>query len=323
LWEKKLNFLLADQEMTILQYEISNTGDVYILTKDEVREKRNKCEWCLPYDFTLVNVSTDGNVQKVKIDVGEDYAKHARMHVDKKGNVFVLGYFTEKEKRDVLRLEHGIFFNKYNSNGEILIQQRHRWEEDFYTKLKEEHHFKNGSYARSDGFYVNDISVDYERKSMTLISEHCYKIIQKSYDGRSKETTRYEYSHANHLIIPSFDFDGNLKWTSCIEKESDTSFFRGNTISIGQDGDLYLIFNDKKTRKERSKINAKNKFGDTFTDFARINSTGEVDMRKIILNSQETGIYFSPHNSSYIGNGMILLFGRDNKSARHGLLKLP
>ena len=333
LWEKKLDSPLADNNMTILQYEISNAGDVYILSKDKVREKQNKCRWCPLYDFTLTKVSNDGNVQKVKIDLGEDYAKHTRIHIDKDGNILVLGYFTERKKRDVLRLEHGIFFNKYDSNGEILMQKRHRWEDDFYTKLEEEYNFQKISRTSSDGFYINDVNVDYKRKSITLISEHLFQVVERrvtntrGVDGRTgsnrRETSTQVSNYATYLIIPSLGFDGNLKWTSFIERESYNSSFRGNTISNSQDGYIYLIFDDKKTKEERSKEVVKNKFFDTFTDFVRINSEGEIDIRETIFNSQETGLYFDPHNSDCIGSEIILLFCRNRKSARHGLLKLP
>ncbi|MFT6002341.1 MAG: hypothetical protein ACI95T_001101 [Flavobacteriales bacterium] len=333
LWEKKLDSPLADKNMTILQYEVSNAGDVYILSKDKVRERSNKCRWCPLYDFTLIKVSSDGNVQKVKIDLGENYAKHARIHIDKEGNILVLGYFTERKKRDVLRLEHGMFFNKYDSNGEILMQKRHRWEDDFYTKLKEEYDFRDNSRASSDGFYIDDINVDYTRKSITLISEHLYQIEERSttntrgVDGRTgsnrRETNTQISNYARYLIIPSFDFDGNLKWTSFIERESYNPSFRGNTISYSQDGYIYLIFDDQKTDEERSKEVSKKKFFDTFTDFARINPEGEVDIRETIFNSQETEVYFVPYDSGYIGNGMMLLFCKNRKGAKHGLLLLP
>jgi len=318
IWEKKIDFSMADKDMVISQCQVSNEGDVFILIKEKSKEKRNK--WCPSFDYLFLKVTSNGNVEKIKIEIENAYPKHAKLSIDKDGNFYILGYFTEKEKRDVFRLEHGIFFHKYNSKGDRIFRKKDSWGKDFYTKLKEEYNLDKES-EETDGFYIDGISIDYQQNSISLISTHRYQNFANSNNGGKTTTSRYNY--ANHVIISSFGFDANLNWTSCLEKRSNPRSFYSNMIFGNHNGKIYLIFNASKTLDERTESGIKNKYSARFTDFARINSKGEIEEQKTIFNSKETGVYFYPQYSSFIEKGIFLLFGRDNKNARLGLMKLP
>lgn len=318
LWEKKIEFSLADKDMVISQSQVSNNGDVFILIKEKSKEKRSK--WCPSFDYSFLKVTSNGDIEKIRIEIKNAYPKHAKLSIDKDGNFYILGYFTEKEKRDVFRLEHGIFFHKYNSNGELVFRKKDNWGKEFYTKLKEEYNLDKES-TGADGFYIDGISIDYQQNSISLISTHRFQTFGNSNNGGKTTTSRYNY--ANHIIISSFDFDANLNWMSCLEKKSNPRSFFSNMIFGNYNGNIYLIFNASKTLDERKETEIKKKYSAKFTDFAIVNSKGEIDERKTIFNSQETGVYFYPQNSRFIEKGIFLLFGRDNKSARLGLMKLP
>ncbi|MDC3210122.1 hypothetical protein OAU10_01345 [Saprospiraceae bacterium] len=317
LWEKKIDFSVADKDMIISQSQISNDGDVFILVKEKSKEKRSK--WCPSFDYSFLKVTSNGDIEKIKIKIENAYPKHAKLSIDQDGNCYLIGYFTEKEKRDVFRFEHGIFFHKYDSNGYLVLQKKHKWEKEFYVKLKEEYNLDKES-SGADGFYIDGISIDYLQNSISLISTHRYQTFGNSNNGGKTTTSRYNY--ANHVIISSFDFDANLNWTSCLEKKSNPMSFLSNMIFGCYNGNIYLIFNASKKLGERREAGVKKKYSTRFTDFARINSNGEIDVHKTIFNSQETGVYFYPQNSSFIEKGIFLLFGRDNKNARLGLMKL-
>ena len=292
--------------------------DIVVKAQQKSKEKRNK--WCPSFDYLFLKVTSNGNVEKIKIEIENAYPKHAKLSIDKDGNFYILGYFTEKEKRDVFRLEHGIFFHKYNSKGDRIFRKKDSWGKDFYTKLKEEYNLDKES-EEADGFYIDGISIDYQQNSISLISTHRYQNFANSNNGGKTTTSRYNY--ANHVIISSFDFDANLNWTSCLEKRSNPRSFYSNMIFGNHNGKIYLIFNASKTLDERTESGIKNKYSARFTDFARINSKGEIEEQKTIFNSKETGVYFYPQYSSFIEKGIFLLFGRDNKNARLGLMKLP
>ncbi|MFK8004877.1 MAG: hypothetical protein AB8H03_00840 [Saprospiraceae bacterium] len=322
IWEQKLEFTEADRDIEIDQFEISNKGTVYLLTKTNVKGRLEK--WLPNFNYAILKVNEKGIFKKIEVKLEKNYPKNAYLYEHPDGSFYLFGYYTEKKKRDVFRKEHGVFMIKYNSDMEEVFQKQNRWEDDFYNELVREHKIDRIPTFISDydilnnEFFIEEMHVNHMSNSITFVSEHRFSRMKQRPSERD-----FTKHHANYLIISSLDFDGKLLWTASVSKDTEKRFSNKNFVSSYKDGNLFLVFEDKKTLKERIDSDEKRKFSTSYTDIARVDENGKVDLRETIFTSKEIGLSFDAYRSINLSNDLILLLAYSLKSAQCGILKLP
>lgn len=318
LWERNIEFPFSAKRVEVKQLEVTNSGEVYILAAIKLKKIRRGI---LPKsDFAIYKVTKDNELIPIILQVEDVYPSHAMIYPHIDGNLFVGGFFTQDGTKKLLR-QHGVFMAKYDVDGNEVFQKTELWKDDFFTQLKKEFKIKKkgkGSLNTEEyDLRIGDIHIDNKNESISFVSDYLLFRVNKS--GNKTSSTR-------QLIITSFSFSGDHRWTTSINKRSFTSIpgiAPLDYFSVLNDGKIYLIFKDEKTSKELKSFKFKGKQTADFIDVAIINTDGKIDSQVTIFNSKETKTNFHPRSSKHIGDGLILLDGGGIKERVMGTFSLP
>jgi hypothetical protein len=321
LWEKEVAFPYAEKQITVKQFEITNSGEVYILAKVKGKKKTKDPLYRSGYYF--FKVTHAGDAQTIKITPKDVFPTQAFFRHLKNGDIYVGGFYAKKDKQ---RNQHndGVFLVKYSQNLEAEKMSIHPWKKEFLDQLDEEYDLFIGK-TFFNNLSIGNAIIDYSAQSITFVSERRYT---KSVKKQNMDHTYWTYHYSNSLIIPSFSFDGNLRWVSYVQKDfkiRDKERASSSYVLGYKNGNIYLIFNDNKTFKETQAMKIKRKdWTANFTEIVRINSKGEIDLKELFLTSKDIGgLFFRPRFSKFIHNDKFLLQCTSNKKSRFGIFALP
>lgn len=305
-WKKNIEFPYTDKAIDVKKIRVSNQGDVIVLGAIKAPKKSK-----VKREFLVFNIKENSIDQFDILKIEEKYPiDDAYLHLHPDNSIYVIGcYGTERIPTEGAK---GLFMVKYSAQGEQQFLKTYPWTNNI-RKAK--------NVINSLSF--NHALVNHENGNITLVAEN-------SYDRFDSQARRITQHYSNYMIIPSFSFEGVLKWVTVVEKE-----FQSNKTSpmsyvfAHKDDNIYLIFNDRKNEKEREKLNAPLSLLLTyyFTDLAKIDASGNIDLRKTLFNSRDLKFYYNVENSSFLKNGQVLIAGQSIKNMRSdykfGKLILP
>ena len=321
LWEKEVEFPYAEKQVTVKQFEITDSGEVYILAK--VKGKKKAKEPLHQSGYYFFKVTQEGETQTTKINLEDVFPTQAFFQNLKNGDIYVGGFYSKKNKKRNQNND-GVFLVKYNQNLETKKESIYPWKEEFLDQLKKKYDFSIGENFFNN-LSIDNVIIDYSSQSITFVSERRYS---KSVKKQNLEHTTWTYHYSNSLVIPSFSFDGSLRWVSYVKKDfkiRDKETASCSYVLGYKDGNIYLIFNDNKTFKETKAMKIKRKnWTANFTEIVRINNEGETELKELFLTSKDIGgLFLRPKFSNFIHHDKFLLQCTSNKKSRFGIFTLP
>jgi len=301
LWDKIHVFNHKDHNIQVIQSIVTNTGEVYLLSKiwDKQSKKRT---WKLPNYDLFVFKMTENETKEFRLSLDEvDVAMDAKLFFPDEigeGNDFVLGgFYKDKSTRSSAR---GLFMAFGN-------------DEKGFNAIKK-HPLKNivsSNYKIDRLFHFND-------DNFGLIAEIRW----------SKKDDNDVSFHSNSIMIPRFTKEGDLIDAEIINKNYMSTEFHRTSYSFAEyKNKMYFVFNDLKNAKEKKKIKSKRGLFNIYTDLVVLNlDNGEIEFNETIFTKKETEIEFIPNLHSY-GKGKLLIIGKTklsfiNYGYTYGLINL-
>ena len=304
-WEKEVELPYTEKQIAVKQFEITDSGEVYILAT--VKGKKKEKDPLHQSGAYFFKVTQEGETQTIKIKPNDVLPTQFFFRHLKNGDIYVGGFYIKRAKKKSQN-KYGVFLIKYNQNLEVENVSIHPLE--------------NKSLAAFNKLHIDNVIIDYTSESITFISQQRYSKVVK------KQNMDFTYHFSNSLIISSLSFDGSLRWITPIKK--DFKIIKRETASCSyvlgyKDGNIYLIFNDNKTFKETQAMNIRRKdWVANYTDIIRVNTKGEIDLKELFCTSKDIGrLLFRPKFSKYVHDDKFLLHFTNLKKSRFGTFTLP
>jgi hypothetical protein len=262
---------VSPSELSIMKYEVSNTGMLYLLT-----EVKSGWPYEKPETYTLFTFNgLRGRMTKTPIDFKDNTITDSRMSIDPKNGVArIIGFYstekgavyTKEGGTIIKRRTEGIFDLKVNPKKRaktepILIDLEElgllgALQKDYSEYLKD----SDWEVNRFFDFYINDLIVESD-SSITIISEDEWSdpILVLNYSKGSAEIVVFEFKLQNYFPIvspfknPFYHLRNDHEGTSPLIGTQSFQYVR-------RDGDYFFLFNED-------------------DDYIRLKETGERDKK--------------------------------------------
>lgn len=316
LWEKVQDLKHKDRKLQIRQTVVTNDGIVYVLGK-LFEKKKSKS---LPgYDYKIFQV-TESGMKEIPISIGKSVAPtDAGLYFpDGTDADFILaGFYSDDERKSGIK---GIFYASGKAGSGVKNAKIHKFDNTFLEDIAKKRDIKKERGIRLD-FDIKNF-IQFKDNSIGFIAENYFITTHSTRNSNGTTSTYYQY-HSNALIIPRFTMDGELIKVQKIPKTFKSSIRMNTSYTFAlASNKVYLMFNDYKTRKERSGKLGAAKW--RYTDLVVINENGEIEFNETLFNNKEIDLEFAPYLSDFSEGklliGSIKTFGY-NKYA-FGLIKL-
>ena len=296
LWSKIQEFPYADKHLVIKQTAVSNDGKAYVIGRVEDKFKINEPK--LDYSYKIFRISED-SYDEWTIDLGSDLGvSEAGIYSSIGGNDFIVcGFYTDNVKRSGYQ---GVFFVKGNNEMGLEDPKIHGFEKSILEELTREKDIEKGKGISGD--YDINLFVSLGNEGIGFLAEYLFTSQEQKFrDGEWHTEWRF---HSDNIVYPRFNLNGDLLDLKIIKKEysSLSELTTGYNYALTDD-QLFLVFNDKKSRSD----DPKGKTRWTYTDLIILdNKTGDIDFKETIFNSKDIELDFVPYLSEFDKNIMLL-----------------
>jgi hypothetical protein len=241
--------ILEEKGETIIDYKLSNQGNLFMVTSFEVKGE--------PTTIKFYKVTGD-EFNALQFNLGEKYTNQLSVAVDKNENFIVSGFYGERGIKGQTRGTgvRGVFFAVMNpKNEEILSSGYNEFDDQFIMegltnrqkqrseKKKEQkgiepslYNFKMRKFeATADGGFLG-------------VAEEYFVVVTEIPNPRSSLNTQKVYTYYyNDLIVFKLDGEGKMQWKKKIQKLQITNNMYDTRVSFVMkqvNEKLFIIFND-------------------------------------------------------------------------------
>ncbi len=312
---------MSDGVYQLDQFRVSNTGDVYLLTryfsdnqnlKNSTDLKRNgllssskSLSYSANYEIRLV-LFKNGKTDNVSLTVPDKFFISADFITGQTG-LIVAGFYgpkgtTTPEGAAVMRL---------NDSGNVIKLDKKTLPDGFEKPSNIE--------DKSNGLMSNDNQYDAYRFTLKdlIVKEDGGYILsgERTVNQQKKESVpgHASYSIVNHtddIAVVDIQKDGTIKSIYRIEKAQETTALEtlSNSYYITElNGSIYCLF----TNIGKSNKNFTGKMVDTKAVLVKIDESGELS-RDILLTSDQTDVTIRPQATYLNDNNELILYGHKN-----------
>lgn len=321
-WNNVFLLPYADFSTQVMSSAVSNTGEVYLLVRvwKEFAERRQNAG-LPPYRYELFKISANGDTQKLEIDLGLRLApQYAGLYIPESSSypVVVAGMYTDLERRSNLK---GAFIVEVNDNFTLGKSSTQEFSSTFLEDLVSNRANRRNRGLDSD--FVIKSFVRFADGKLGFLAEETYTVTTYDTTGPSMTTRTRTIYHTNQIVIVTFSPDGELVAIQKIDKTFDTYTALATSFATAVvDDQLFIVYNDEKTRQERREIRGKGGRGALFTDLTILDNTGTIARQESLFTSDATDRkFFVPRQSGYNSDYMVFV-ARSAKFFQCGIMRL-
>jgi hypothetical protein len=236
-----------DKKTSVVNYYLSDKGDVYMLLKVELeKSQKERGEDNKFYSVLTLKTSEDNSLIEHKIQLPQRKISSIDLQIDNINNVVACaGLYSDMKPSGKTNDIDGFFFLNMNmEDGEILSQSYMLFDKDLVARLigKEGKKVKDNK-GISTTFKVQDIA-KLSDGSTYIIAENNYVVITQTCNSNGACTTRYTYYSLNILAI-KISPEGEIETLIDVPKKQVGSTDRYLSHMLMQKGDnMLLVYND-------------------------------------------------------------------------------
>jgi hypothetical protein len=330
-YQKEVEIEYADDDFTVDDVEVSSNGKLIVLGKKhkerkEIKEekKENRADRekgeknkIILYDFYIYTESGEGFEGEKFVLEGESVPLRSVLFPLSDGNMIMTGFYAQTNNNVIGA--RGTYFATLDKEGDPISKSLTPFTHDFFDAISERHFpmilkkIQKDKYKGLSVFNnIRYISLNENTKEVKFVSEVAYsyeKLIRNS-DGSSSLSTRY---FSGDVLITNYTLNGELAWSTRFEKKYHTNkkSFLGLLLKENE-GSLYFIFNNLKSKEERKALGVK-KGENPAVEICVISPTGAKERREVLYipNKEDNRIKLLPVSSDISENGhAILRFAR-------------
>ncbi len=336
LWNKEVTLPYKQQLFTVKDYRVSNNGDVYILGKEFSEDKTNvKKKGTRKYKYHIVGYFDNGTrIKDFEVDLEDKFISEITFRVRNNGDIICAGFYSENGSYGI----KGTFFLAIDGETKkIKSSNLKEFEENFITqnwtqKQIDKAKRKEAKKDRKIEMYNYDLRnfILRDDGGVVLLAEQYYVYVTThtytDANGYTRTTTTYHYNY-NDIIVVNVAPDGNIDWTTKIEKTQHSTNDGGRLSSYAlqvKDDQMYLVYNESAKRyfdkEELKKLEKKEKKA-YLTLLVSIANNGEYN-KEILFNNSNDRIYTVPKLCEQISDDQMIIYSVSRKGQKFGNMRL-
>ena len=324
IWSRDIILPYNDQQFTIKDYRIDESGNVYLmglLYIDGIRKEKRG----LPnYQYVILAYTENGEAdQEYQIDIKDKFITDLTFRIADDGQLVCAGFYSEKGTTSV----KGTCFFHLNPQTQAVDHLSFKeFDFEFRSGFLSNNAQRRAARAEYSGdkdkqaelyrFSVDELVLRSDGGAL-LVAEQYY-VYERSYrywDG----TLRYEYNyHYNDIIIVNIRPDGSIEWATRIPKRQETindgGYFSSYAMSIVRDR-IYFIFNDNSRNFDNDGSTRLYNFNgsNSIITLAEVRKDGNLLMYPLFRN-RAAGTITRPKICKQIGSRRMMIYGEKGRT---------
>jgi len=249
LWNADVELVYQDRNFGIMDFEVSNAGDVFILSHFD-RSPNLTFTNNRDLDYKLMKIGSGEENEIVEFDLGLQNVRVLSLGIEcdiTDGEMAISGFYGRRNSWD---MDGALYLAFDQIAGEVVHSNLNPFSTEFvaqFSKLRA----KRGRGIRKN--FVFRQFVSRPDGGAYVVAEDYELIVRTVQTGRGTTTTNYYYYYRD-IIVLSINKEGDVDWYAHIPKEqnsmNDGGYYLGYTFLMNEDG-LHFVYNDHRGNVKR------------------------------------------------------------------------
>jgi len=255
IWSKKLTLPYADKLFKIVDYDIDDKGNVYVIGKQYRGKAKDIIGGQVNFTFIILGYFDEGDeMQEYKLKEKDKYITDLRIAIDNDMNLICSGFYSGNK---MYGAAGGSFLIKIDpESNEVSTSVFHKFSVDFINSLENERRKakakKKAAKKKKKGKETELVNMDLRRLllrddgGVVLVGEQYFVTEITSYNSQTGATSTTYYYHYNNIVVVNFNSDGSLKWEKLIPKyqtQVNSPYYLSFVPVIFNDK-IFFVYND-------------------------------------------------------------------------------
>ncbi len=331
IWGKKITLPYADKLFKIVDYDIDDEGNVYVIGKQYRGKAKDVVGGQVNFSFLILGYFDDGDDKReYKLKEKDKYITDLRLAIDKDMNLVCAGFYSGNK---MYGAAGGSFMLKIDPESEdITTSVYHKFDIDFISSLqtgkRKAKAKKKAAKKKAKGKDVELTNMDLRKLvlrddgGVIMVGEQNYVTVSSHYNS-STGTTSYTYHyHYNNIVVVNFNADGSIEWEKLIPKyqtQTNSSYYL-SFIPVVFNDKVFFVYNDNiknsTIKKESDYVGYVPNYKRTDLVAYRIDADGKSD-RIVLFNTLKTKTIPVPKESRQLkDSGDLIIFTSTRKLQR-------
>ncbi|NNE28001.1 MAG: hypothetical protein HKN16_00085 [Saprospiraceae bacterium] len=301
-WKKKQPLNYQDRDLVIVRAAVSVKGEIFILGR--LFERRRVKDRRLPrYDYKLFVITKD-DFKEINIRLpGDNAPTDAGLFIPpSESEVIVGGLYTNSDRRGGLL---GTFLIRIDLADYQIGSKQYKFSPRDLENIVNKGRIKRNKGLQEDRYEIKDF-ISFTNGSMAMVMESTWTTINSNPSPSGANTIQTIY-HSDAILIPTFGRDGELEKIGKIDKYYSSSSALNQSYGLGWDqGNIFLLYNDRKSGRERRDIGGRK--GSLYTDMTVLSADGKKIWEGNVFNNRAIRSVFVPSMCT-IREGKMMLVG--------------
>ncbi len=321
-WSKQVTLPYLDELSSVETFEVSNSGNVYVLLKKYNEKAKRERKGKVNYTYHILGYSADNESLDLRVENEGKYFTDMTINVDDNDQVVCAGFYSEDLTFNLV----GSYFIKLSGETQKrLVESFKEFDLDFLiqnfsekAKKRAERRTKKGKDIAKFNYELDGIILR-DDGGAVVVGEQYYISEHITTDSNGNVRVTYVY-HYNDIIVVSIDPLGQIEWNQKIPKSqrSGSTMFSSYVVAVHEDK-LHFAFNDNPLNVHiASNVEPYPcTFGKGKTSVSMVTlDTGGNQKRQSLFSTKDTGILLRPTVSRQISDSSLLLYGQRKAAHR-------
>lgn len=309
-WQNQFELPYSEKQLGIQSWCIDHAGNIFMISKvyddDKVKEaKREEGERVVAYRMVVFKFEAGADhALETELDLGGAFVKNAQMALSPKGDIQIVGLFSN----DFKGLIQGLFFIRINPlTSAILLSNKKSLSEEELNKIGYKNiDLKKGELGLVNTFEFGDLLFLEDGSSFVTVEKVDTITTTSDFgDGNVSSSTTYR---SGDIIVLRFDADGAHKDIHVIPKHQTNSaqLPLGHVAFAGKDR-VYFFYNENKKNLKKplgEKPAATYNFTTSIGVLTSIDAAGKIE-RKPLIAARDIQLPLAPRLCGPIGNNSL------------------
>lgn len=303
------------KEAGLARLAIDNLGEVYALmiVDNRIGESAPSGAF-LKYRYELLKLNADTTLLLDLELTDTTTIQYADLHLpsDTRQGLILAGMYTDLDSRGNLK---GAFHLTINKHFSVVAKKTTAFSAELVKGIRD-NSAADESFGLNDRFAIQSFFT-FSNGDLGFIAEETYT----SEEPRIIEPGTKTLFHSDKLLIILFSPRGEIFKEAYVEKDYASSTLAATSfIAQVVDDQLILVFNDDKTRAERTQLQLYGRYSAIPTDLVVLNKYLRISHQQLLFTNEVIGARFFLPQASYLVNNGILFFTQRDNNYQCGLL---
>ena len=247
MWDDKLTVPYADRDFSLMDFDVDNQGNVYIMGQLRQNKKSGRSSRSREPGYKILRFTEDGDQERFDLKLTDKNISDIGYRIKENGDLICAGLYSNKGWGRAA----GAFYLEIDGESlDVLVENMEEFDVDFFTQGMSDRQKarakKKAAKGKAPVFrrYVMRHLIEVEEGGMVMVAEQYYVTESTTTDANGRTTTTYYY-HYNDIIVVGFDADGEIEWNEKIQKTqvstNDYGYYSSFNLVVKDDA-LHFFF---------------------------------------------------------------------------------